>query len=78
MKQIFLSLVLLAYVQAADENFSRDANGVTIHCEKAAVDENGNTKCIACNLCAINCPAGCITVESEKKSLFTRWAERLF
>ena len=39
MKPIFLSLALLIYVQAADENFYRDANGVTIHCENAAVGE---------------------------------------
>ncbi len=45
---------------------------------RMAVDENGNTKCIACNLCALNCPVGCITVESErnpetKKKVLTRY-----
>jgi len=42
MKQIFLALALLVYVQAADENFYRDANGITIHCENAAVGESGS------------------------------------
>ena len=40
-KLILLPLVILIHLQAADANFYLDGNGVTIHCENAAVNENG-------------------------------------
>ena len=41
-KLILILLALLVYLQAADTDFYRDANGVTIHCENAVVGESGS------------------------------------
>ncbi len=41
MKRIFLLVVAAVCTQVAGANFYRDANGVTIHCENADVNESG-------------------------------------
>ena len=44
MKLFIIFILTLTSINAADENFYLDANGITIHCENAQVGESGTVE----------------------------------
>ncbi|UDG80306.1 NADH-quinone oxidoreductase subunit NuoI [Candidatus Annandia pinicola] len=39
-------------------------------------DPDGNERCVACNLCAVSCPVGCISLKKKEKK--KRWYAEFF
>lgn len=41
-------------------------------------DELGRERCVACNLCAVACPVGCISLQKEESTIDGRWYPKFF
>lgn len=41
-------------------------------------DKNGKERCVACNLCAVSCPVGCISLQKTASKKDNRWYPKFF
>lgn len=41
-------------------------------------DESGKERCVACNLCAVACPVGCISLKKGESTIDGRWYPEFF